>query len=82
MRARAKFHRWTEESILIPAEMSWTIIFFRNRCTTWTELADISIGGHRAYALKQAAMWSNLASNGEGVKNKCLAKYFIPASDT
>ncbi|PPQ79182.1 hypothetical protein CVT26_000453 [Gymnopilus dilepis] len=76
LRAHARYHRWLEESILLMSEMRWTALFFENRASQWSLLADLaSAPGHRSYAHKQHAMWQELKRNAESAFSSCLVRY-------
>jgi len=82
MRARAKFLRWQEESILVPSEMTWTKLFFENRARGWATRALISWErGQKAYAYKQEAMWKELALQAHNAFSSCLIRYVVPGDD-
>lgn len=82
MRARAKFKRWEEESILIPSEMHWTILFFQNKAARWRQLATVTDSpGHICYAHKQIHMWTDLANRSQALVSKCLHKHQVPGDD-
>ncbi|KDQ49012.1 hypothetical protein JAAARDRAFT_144077, partial [Jaapia argillacea MUCL 33604] len=61
--------RWAEEVTILLHEMGWVVAFFRKRTQDWESLAsavDISARpGHRAYAKRQAQMWSMFADRAE-----------------
>lgn len=79
MRARAKFQRWEEESILVPEEMEWTKKFFENRATNWLAKAvAATLPGQRAYAYKQHHMWTELRAEAERCFRSCLVRYRLP----
>jgi len=50
----------------VRSEMKWTILFFVHEKEVWEKRAEESreLGGHKAYALRQAAMWGNFAKEG------------------
>lgn len=65
--ARAMKTRWNEELILVRHEMVWTWMFFENRSKQWSGWAKEAstaehFAGHAAYARKQSALWTKLAS--------------------
>jgi len=81
LRAHAKKSRWTEESLLIPMEMKWTVNFFTNKAKEWQDIETASLTkGPRAYASKQCAMWRQLAERSIVLFNDCRVKYFIPSA--
>jgi hypothetical protein len=54
--------RWTEEVRLVPEEMNWTILWFKNKKSEWKEWANCSEAPHlKAYAERQAYQWDQLA---------------------
>jgi hypothetical protein len=65
LRAKARFDRFDEEVLLVKHEMGWTIRWFENQISCWTDRAEKSmkggLPGHQAYAEKQIAMWRNFA---------------------
>jgi hypothetical protein len=50
---------------VVPREMEWTVLFFKNRARRWGKLKDGTDGGlrpgHRCYAARQEAMWERFA---------------------
>jgi hypothetical protein len=61
LRAKAKLDRATEQAILLPYEMDWTIACFNYRAEQWLErqasaLAN-NLPGHVCYAARQVDMW-------------------------
>ena len=58
LREKARAERWREEVILVESEMKWTQAFFRYHSAKWTARKDDSTDGAKAYAARQAAMWS------------------------
>ena len=76
LRARAKKTRWSEEAILIPMEMRWTVNFFMNKVRAWEQLETGSTTqGVRAYASKQCALWRQLAECAIVLFNECTENY-------
>jgi hypothetical protein len=58
LRTKARFDRYDKEFRTVKAEMCWTLLYFETQWETWVNRASESDGlGHKAYALKQAAMW-------------------------
>lgn len=61
LRAKARVDRWAEEMTLVRHEMQWTILWFQNQQTLWSERygqegVDFSVG-HKSYAKKQQKLW-------------------------
>ncbi|KAI1783871.1 hypothetical protein LXA43DRAFT_902761, partial [Ganoderma leucocontextum] len=64
LRAYARKSRWDEEVVLLPFEMECTERFFAMYSSRWTEWAESSTTpGHRAYALREVALWRSLAEH-------------------
>ncbi|KAF9548796.1 hypothetical protein CPC08DRAFT_597900, partial [Agrocybe pediades] len=69
LRARASFHRWREEELLLDNEMQWTVRFFENKSIEWgsvKDAANVSPGG-QAYAARQETQYSFLASRAQAI---------------
>ena len=58
LRTKARFYRYNEEFCTVKADMCWMPLYFETQQETWVNKTSESDGlGHKAYALKQAAMW-------------------------
>jgi hypothetical protein len=62
LRAKARSKRWEEEVLILKHEMIWTKLWFEHQKRIWEErierATEASKLGHRAYAAKQARIWS------------------------
>ena len=57
LRAKARYDRWGEEIKTLKDEMIWTLLFFNFQRKEWEKRATMTKqGGHKAYALRQAAI--------------------------
>lgn len=69
LRSKARYDRWAEELSLVKSEMTWTLLFFDWHRREWEKKVASSekMGerGHKAYALKQAAMWEKFQKEGD-----------------
>lgn len=61
----------------MPVEMLSTVASFRRRGENWRTWATLEPGkrGHRAYALRQAAMWDSLAEHADQAFAIARAKF-------
>ena len=65
LRARAQYHRWEEEKLLVHYEMTWTVRYFLNEGKKWKDRSTnsfISLGAI-AYAARQTATWIGRAAS-------------------
>jgi len=62
LRAKARSNRWEEEVLILKHEMIWTKLWFGHQKKKWEERMEMATVasklGHRAYAAKQARIWS------------------------
>ena len=76
LRAKARFDHWDEEDQIVRSEMRWTLLYFEHHTKAWEGRAEkseaLGESGHRAYALKQAAMWAQFGKDGEKRFNGCM----------
>jgi hypothetical protein len=65
LRARAQYHRWEEEKLLVHYEMSWTVRYFLHEGRKWKERStNLNISpGAKAYAARQTATWVGRAAS-------------------
>ena len=67
LRARAQWHRWQEETVLVNYEMEWTVRYFLKEADTWKSWSlniQQSLGAI-AYAARQSAVWYGRAATAE-----------------
>ena len=61
LRAKSRYDRWVEESVLVSAEMEWTLKYFEHQADIWKvrekTSKEHSSQGHSIYAARQCAMW-------------------------
>lgn len=66
LRAKAKFDRAKEETVLLRYEMAWTVEYFQKQVDIWanikTSFGGAPNSGHMCYAARQVAMWSSFKS--------------------
>jgi hypothetical protein len=74
LRTKARFNRYNEELCTVKDEMCWTLLYFETQRSTWTDRASRSENhlGHKAYALKQAAMWEKFGIEGNKAFKKLI----------
>lgn len=74
-RDRSSRDRAREERQILEEEFKRTIRSYDNLCTTWTRQGESqSDAGRRAYAYKQATMFSKLRSDCESYQQRALKK--------
>ncbi|KAH9484634.1 hypothetical protein JR316_0004116 [Psilocybe cubensis] len=72
LRARAQFHRWREEAIMLDYEMQWTVRYFSKKEEWWKNSAVVALAddpagdnivnaGRAAYADRQSSIWGEMA---------------------
>lgn len=65
LRADARYRRWREEETILSYEMVWTRRYFEHKAAVWKHHArgpKATTPGHRAYAYRQVAFWTKMAS--------------------
>ncbi|PPQ83233.1 hypothetical protein CVT24_001322 [Panaeolus cyanescens] len=80
LRARALYHRWREEHMLVKNEMNWTVRYFLKKSGYWTDasaLAGISLPAG-AYAQRKAAAWLRLATQADIAFRSACTEYTSP----
>ena len=66
LRAYARKKRWDEEIILLILEMECTIRSFTKKSEDWKAWGQAADGrGHKAYAARQASVWTSLRAHAE-----------------
>ncbi|KAF5341217.1 hypothetical protein D9611_005928 [Ephemerocybe angulata] len=64
IRAKSRFDRWTEELVMLKAEMEWFVRFTEYRklkAESWAELS--STEGAKSYAYRHANMWKRMGAD-------------------
>ena len=68
LRARARFHRWSEELVLTKNEMEWSTRFFFTKAREWdTYISAGDRPGQIAYVEPQKAMWQAMGEESRKV---------------
>ncbi|KAF5338268.1 hypothetical protein D9611_014611 [Ephemerocybe angulata] len=64
IRAKSRYDRWTEELVILKAEMEWFVQFTEYRklkAESWAELSTTE--GARSYAYRHADMWKRMGAD-------------------
>lgn len=80
LRARAQYHRWNEELLLIGHEMVWTVRYYLYKSNRWgTASATFGISpGAAAYAKRKQVMWRHLAQMADNCYQRTNVTYSSP----
>jgi hypothetical protein len=79
IRARAQKSRWKEEYTLVGYEMEWTVRYYLHHVKVWegraTSSRQVGNAGATAYAIRKAAMWTDIATTAQAQFQRVNPRY-------
>lgn len=81
LRAKSRRDRWEEERVKLISELDWTKRYFQHESLAWQKRGDVhDVPGYRAYAYRQAFMWSQFEVRAEKGQ-RSVADLWLKACD-
>lgn len=88
LRARAQFHRWQEEIILVSHEMEWTVRYFLHHSDRWSSASRDALtmdrhlaAGVIAYCNRKGSSFMDMACAADASFTHCSPVYRSPLPD-
>lgn len=79
LRAHARKCRWEEEVVLLQEEMYRTTATFLYEAERWRTREEAATGGQKAWAARQAALWTSLRTHAKDEFATAQANHKAPS---